>query len=322
MSGIFDGNRLINRVREPIRADISENPAMSKYGFSWCRVSLRTLFVLVGGLAVGLSILSWNISLFRREQRLAAQLMSMGFAVEYECERDERGFQQGPSRFETIMSELCGLEHFDHVIMVNGPRTAMLDDELAWLSSFTELRTLALGGGDLSDTDVAPVEHCRKLEYLFLSSMTVSDAAFARVSSLPSLQYVALTDMTLSRSSLESISQLPRLEELRLVTSRIDSGALGCLAKCRELRTLRLQNSSITDDELAFVALTPELRSLDLQHTDITDIGLRHVARISTLEWLGIYNAWVTKEGVDELQLALPNCHIDVHQPLATRSSE
>ncbi len=59
------------------------------------------------------------------------------------------------------------------------------------------------------------------------------------------------------------------------------------------------------------VAKLPKLTYLDLGRTKITDVGLKEVAKMKQLKELDLTNAkTVTKEGVAELQEALPKCKI------------
>ena len=59
------------------------------------------------------------------------------------------------------------------------------------------------------------------------------------------------------------------------------------------------------------VAKLPKLTYLDLGRTKITDVGLKEVAKMKQLKELDLTNTkTVTKEGVAELQEALPKCKI------------
>jgi hypothetical protein len=53
------------------------------------------------------------------------------------------------------------------------------------------------------------------------------------------------------------------------------------------------------------------LKVLDLGNTQISDVGLKELAALTQLQGLICENTQVTKNGVAELQNALPKCKID-----------
>ncbi len=78
-----------------------------------------------------------------------------------------------------------------------------------------------------------------------------------------------------------------------------------------EITYLVLGRTKITDVGLKEVAKLRQLTLLDLTGTQITDAGLKEVAKLQKLKELDLTNAkTVTKEGVAELQKALPKCRI------------
>ncbi len=78
-----------------------------------------------------------------------------------------------------------------------------------------------------------------------------------------------------------------------------------------EITYLVLGRTKITDVGLKEVAKLRQLTLLDLTGTQITDAGLKEVAKLQKLKELDLTNAkTVTKEGVAELQKALPKCKI------------
>lgn len=52
------------------------------------------------------------------------------------------------------------------------------------------------------------------------------------------------------------------------------------------------------------------MTTLDLSRTKISDAGLVHLKGLTSLTYLNLSATEVTKEGVEELKAALPNCQI------------
>ena len=69
--------------------------------------------------------------------------------------------------------------------------------------------------------------------------------------------------------------------------------------------------TSITDEGLLKIAGLTQLNELWLYGTKVTDAGLVHLHELTNLRFLSLAFTKVSDSGVEELQKALPNCHID-----------
>ena len=86
---------------------------------------------------------------------------------------------------------------------------------------------------------------------------------------------------------------------------------LRVIAQCDSLQGLNLYDTGVTDRGLQELARMPNLINLELsRNPDITDAGLDYLASIRSLKKLSLWEASVTKEGVEKLQTALPDCEI------------
>ncbi len=76
------------------------------------------------------------------------------------------------------------------------------------------------------------------------------------------------------------------------------------------LKELWLDDTQVTDAGLIHLKGMTSLRALWLNGTQVTDDGLVHLKGLTSLQGLWLNGTQVTDAGVQDLQKALPNCHI------------
>ena len=76
------------------------------------------------------------------------------------------------------------------------------------------------------------------------------------------------------------------------------------------LLRLGLDSLPVTNDALPVIAKQTRLRALYLFDTKISDAGLKQLASLKELKILMLTGSPVTRSGVDQLQMSLPNCVI------------
>jgi hypothetical protein len=92
---------------------------------------------------------------------------------------------------------------------------------------------------------------------------------------------------------------------------------LQAVAQIDSLQGLNLYDARVTNRDLQELARMPNLIHLDISgNPDVTDDGLRHLASIQTLRKLSLDGTSVTKDGLAQLQSALPNCEILAGTPV------
>jgi hypothetical protein len=76
------------------------------------------------------------------------------------------------------------------------------------------------------------------------------------------------------------------------------------------LLRLGLDSLPVTNDALPVIAKQTRLRALYLFDTNISDAGLKQLAGLKELKILMLTGSPVTRSGMDQLQMSLPNCVI------------
>lgn len=77
-----------------------------------------------------------------------------------------------------------------------------------------------------------------------------------------------------------------------------------------KLNTLWLVQTAVTDQGMKHLSRLTHLDELYLSGTKVSDPGLKHLVTLDNLRWLELSGTNVSADGVIELQVALPKCHI------------
>ena len=86
---------------------------------------------------------------------------------------------------------------------------------------------------------------------------------------------------------------------------------LHVIAQCDSIQGLNLYETGVTDRGLRELARMPNLTHLELSvNPGVTDAGVIELASVKSLRKVGLWGTGVTKDGIERLQAALPNCEI------------
>ena len=179
-----------------------------------------------------------------------------------------------------------------------------------WLPSYREQQVIQMieaRGGSASTERLGPywlrwlvgkdrMKVFDRVRWVGLESSTNTDAVLARLSGLTNLKFISLDGTMLTDAGLAHLSGLPNLNELYL------------------------KGTTVTDDELPKLSRLTNLKVVWLDGTAVTDLGPAHLSGLKNLEFLILNNSTaVTDEGVEELQKALPHCHIHRERRIVPR---
>lgn len=164
-----------------------------------------------------------------------------------------------------------------------------------------------------------------KVWYLDISEQdAVTDDTLVAVRHLPHLREVYMIYCPIKGDGLANLNHLKEIEKLDLYATRVDDRALKHVAQLRTLKYLDIRSIGTTDkgqfanhhghvsnDGIAMVADNlPNLESLLFCGT-VNDQGLRHLVRLKKLNHVEICSPNVTEDGINWLQMAMPNLKID-----------
>lgn len=232
-------------------------------------------------------------------------------------------------KFLQAPQQLRFLRIYDEVPRGIDPETVLHVTEtgLSYLSQQGNLRDLSLDGPGITDAALRQLRELTRLEKLHVHHSRVTLTGLLDLSrDLKNTEIQVGSWTTLhsdGRLSCESdeirdqdiatLGQYGHLRQLRFqAMGLITNGGLAPLAKLTDLEELHLANGrQLTDDGLVNLSKLGKLTHLSLFHCEgMTDAGFRHLTGLKQLRELNVQQTKVTKEGVAELQKALPECRI------------
>ena len=187
------------------------------------------------------------------------------------------------------VGKLGGQVAFDYQMYPSD--TTSKPPEPAWLRGllgddlFVNVTQVLLPHSEIGDAGLERLKVLTQLKELWLDGTQVTDAGLKHLEGLTRLRCLTLDNTQVTDAGLKHLHGLTQLQELHLGTQVTDAG----------LENLKGLTS---------------LGDLRLEYTQVTDTGLKHLKGLTQLTYLDIRGTQVTKEGVKELQQALPNCSI------------
>ncbi len=216
----------------------------------WFQYSLRTLFIAVFLVSIGMSWVAVRIERARREREAAAALMKLGGYVLYDYQQDQSGNSlpvadpPGPGWLRNILGE----NFFATVVCVYLDSSAQRDSDLAPLKELTQLQRLELSGADVTDAGLEHLKGLTQLQRLVLTGTRVSDAGLEHLRRLTQLQLLNLAHTQVTDAGLEHLKGLAQLKELNLSYTHVTDAGLEHLKGLTQLRALKLRETNVTDE--------------------------------------------------------------------------
>jgi hypothetical protein len=127
---------------------------------------------------------------------------------------------------------------------------------------------------------------------------------------LGDVEELALVYATLSDADLSILRYCPRLKRLDLDYSQFDCANLAHWPPLPQLAWLDLQNTQVTDESMNYLVRFDGLTSLILDENPITDAAIPQITQLSNLRYLRVRQTRISKEGLAQLQRALPDCRV------------
>jgi len=172
----------------------------------------------------------------------------------------------------------------------------------------------------------------RNLREVSFWSRWLTESDLLRISRIRNLRRLTIDSDTIEEEGFKHLKNLKNLTELHVNSPSVGDKALNYISRVENLHVLQLLNSAVTDTGLECLENLCNLRSLDLSNcSNITDSGLVHLEKVTSLRRLKLFsedeepysrsllilhnypyfpNPRVTREGVERLQKALPECEI------------
>ena len=267
----------------------------------WFRWSLRTMFVVVGIVAV------WGTYYFsppKREGRAIRALERAGIGVSYDFQR--AFLPTSP----LAPKELNNSKAWGYSYQVAAPGSSLVR-ALFGKEFFQAAFCVSFDNAPVSVEDFSHVAQLQYVRDLWMHNAGIGDDHMVSLAGLATLESVILSDNKISDRGLAYLSQSTDLQRLELSKNNVDGTGLKYLKRATNLRHLGLHDNPVSDEGLVHLTTFTDLAHLGLANSNITDQGLRHLFRLSNLQYLGLSGTHVTKAAATEFQNRFPNCKVE-----------
>jgi hypothetical protein len=292
--------------------DAAETPGTARSGRRrWFQYSLRTL---LGAVLVASLVMSWFAVKMLQAKRQAKAVEAIRNLQQLGNTQMPRLVSPAPSPTPVeAVPRALGSVAYDYELVPGGepPGPEALRNALG-LDFLANAAEVTLSGLLVTDAQLVYLKELPALKSLYLIDTGISDAGLKQLQDLPQLEHLVLQGSQVSDSCLEHLKGLKHLRRLELCGDQTTDAVLQHLKSLPHLEELNLDHTHLTNAGLQQLGRMRQLRILTLDATHLTDTDLEHLKGLDRLQELYLYDKdiAITKEGLQSLQRALPNCRL------------
>lgn len=161
-----------------------------------------------------------------------------------------------------------------------------------------------VGGGEVTDADLAILKTFPELEHLSLRNTQVTNGGLKSLQGLTKLKKLELAGLRITDDSLGALGALRELTELDISYTLVTGSGLDSLAGLKKLKVLDMTRTAVTDKSIAGITALTTITDLDLTENEIGDKSLKPFYDLKNLKNLNLTSTYVTDEGVEKLREA------------------
>ena len=270
------------------------------------RFRIRTLLVMM---FLACCVLFWvnrRITLAKRQQNAADQIISLGGTVHY---RITKPFQvdKKPTLGSRLLRLIIGDVEFAPLdsLTLDAPATAK-EEELTCLADLPHLRNVGFAGEAFGDRAMEHLTTAEELQILTLTDVGVTCQGWRHLSRFQRLrtfhlEYTATKSSaaaTLGDEDLAALANLKELDSLMLIGVSISGRGLRRLRGLDKLRYLHIEGGDLSQGGFEHLEDLPSLRFLVLPNANIDDQGAAQIAKLSQISALHLQGNPLSDDGV------------------------
>jgi Leucine-rich repeat (LRR) protein len=265
--------------------------------------SIRSLLVLVIGVAVPCSWLAVEIRAAKRQKEVVEAIVKVGGVLDWDLE-------PRLAWLRNLLGDDFFMDGYQVDFGIMQPYPVVTDSDLEHLVWMSQLRKLNLDGAQITDAGLEHLKVLTQLEGLMLGRTKITDAGLQHIGGMKRLEGLCLENTQITDAGLRHLGGLAQLRHLALSGTKVGDDGLEYLKGLTQLSELYLSETHVTDTGLNHVEGLAQLQELALDGTEVSDAGLEHLRQLTKLSELDLSGTKVTDAGVAKLQQALPNCTI------------
>ncbi len=188
------------------------------------------------------------------------------------------------------------------------------DDALRRLATQTSVRTLQIGGNQVTDDNLFYVGKLTGLEELSIGwGFQLTDKGFAHLSGLKRLRIVEVSLSKMTDAGLEAIGKLTNLEELRSGGAGFSDRGLEHLRGLTRSKHLSFWGGShtISDAGLEYLKNMKQLEELDMHGWQVSDEGIAKLRELPNLKVIRLDLPKEQQARREQLERLLPGVKLE-----------
>ena len=176
----------------------------------------------------------------------------------------------------------------------------------------TQVTLGEMTGPRIGDNRFRGLKRLPHLRVLHIEYTGNTDALLANLDGMVALEELSFHRARLTASGMRHVASFPHLRRLDLDDP--DESVFETLPSLSQIESLGFYNPSIAAGGLASLKSLPRLAELRLGRVTITQADVPGLVQLSGLRKLDLSDASVNDEVASKLQMALPNCRIELPQ--------
>lgn len=151
----------------------------------------------------------------------------------------------------------------------------------------------------------------REVTYVGLARSQTADEALSHLTEFHELRVLLLDESSVTDNGMSHLAGLTNLQNLTFDNTQIGDDGVQHLSGMKLMSRLSLGCTQVGDNGMKHLRAMTQLKELTIDNSQVSDVGLTNLARLSRLQSLDLGGGRMTREGVAELQKALPDCEIN-----------
>jgi hypothetical protein len=284
------------------------------------RFSLKTLLILLTLCCLWLGTLANSAN---RQRRAVEAIQRSGGEFNYDYQRILPRAGSGQAFSHQVeppgpkwLRGILGDHYFITPVTLRiGRQAGIKDNCLAHLSALPNLERAMFYEVPFRDSDVVHLKYLKNLKSLTFNEGTLAGAdgpsRFEFLKFLPNLESLSLNDAKFGDADARFLKDMLKLKTLFIYGSAIGDDGLAQLQHLKNLELIGLGRTKVTDRGISYLSSLPKLKYLSANELNITDKAFNSFTKMAALRDLELSRTNVSREGIEQLRLAMPKCVVN-----------
>lgn len=207
-------------------------------------------------------------------------------------------------------SGIINIQNPSRVKWLNISDTSIKEDDLAFVSRFSNIEILYLDNLDVTTRMIESLKEIKSIHTLSISGSSLNSETFRAIGELSNLGHLVLNQSKMGDDDLRYLNNLNDLLILQVSDASLSNHGLKHLAKITSLKIMYLKNTDISDEGIKHLFQLENLEHVDVSGTAISKSGLMALMKCPKLQVIIAHGTGLTDDIVDACKKIRPDMHI------------